>query len=110
MRRIDFEAHFATEEFISTLSKNEGYPRIAVEKETNRRRFYFSADAIEPYSDVLLGRLLDLGENRIQDMDTAGVDVQVLTLLAPGVEHFDPSTGTALAKRCNDFLSETMNK
>ena len=110
MRRIDFEAHFATEEFISTLSKNEGYPRIAVEKETNRRRFYFSADAIEPFSDVLLGRLLDLDENRIQDMDTAGVDVQILSLLAPGVEHFDPSTGTALAKHCNDFLSEVIRE
>jgi predicted TIM-barrel fold metal-dependent hydrolase len=105
MRKIDFEAHFATEEWIQALVQNEGYPRIGMDKKTNRRRFYFSADAIEPFSDVLQDKLLDLEETRITEMDSAEIDVQV-----PGVEHFDPSTGTALAKHCNDFLAGVIDK
>ena len=110
MKKIDFEAHFAIEEWIHALVQNEGYPRIGMDKKTNRRRFYFSADAIEPFSDVLQDKLLDLKETRVTEMDSAGIDVQVLTLVAPGVEHFDPSIGTALAKRCNDFLSGVIDK
>jgi len=110
MKRIDFEAHFATEAWIHALVQNEGYPRLRMDKKTNRRRFYFSADAIEPFSDVLQDKLLDIEETRITEMDSAGIHVQVLTLVAPGVEHFDPSTGTALAKHCNDFLSQVIQK
>ncbi len=110
MKKIDFEAHFATEEWVHALVQNEGYPRIGMDKKTNRKRFYFSADAIEPFSDVLQEKLLDLKETRIREMDSAGIHVQVLTLVAPGVEHFNPSTGTALAKNCNDFLSGVIQK
>jgi 5-carboxyvanillate decarboxylase len=34
-------------------------------------------------------RIVDLGETRIADMDAAGIDMQVISLTAPGVQLFD---------------------
>ena len=110
MKKIDLEAHFVTEEFIDTLKKNEGYPRLVEDKAAKTRRMYFTPKAAEPFSDVLLGNLFDVGEQRLKNMDAAGVDVQVLTLTAPGVEAFDPVVGTALARRSNDALAEIIGK
>lgn len=110
MKKIDLEAHFVTEEWVDALYKNKGYPRLVEDKAAKTRRMYFSAEACEPFSDVLLGRLLDVGEKRLKDMDEAGVDVQVLTLTAPGVEQLDPEKGAALAVSTNNALAEIIRK
>ena len=110
MKKIDFEAHFVTEEWVDALYKNKGYPRLVEDKAAKIRRMYFTADAAEPFSDVLLGNLRDVGEKRLKSMDEAGVDVQVLTLTAPGVESLEPEMGTALAKSSNDKLAEIIQK
>ena len=57
-------------------------------------------------SSGFTGRLTDLGPNRIAAMDAAGIDRQVLSLTAPGVQVFDVDTGTALAADANDQLAE----
>jgi predicted TIM-barrel fold metal-dependent hydrolase len=110
MKKIDFEAHFVTEAFIDALSKNKGYPRLVEDKAAKTRRMYFTPEAAEPFSDVLLGNLFDVGEQRLKTMDTAGIHMQVLTLTAPGVEAMDPATGTALAKSSNDALADIIGK
>ncbi|MBW1943379.1 MAG: amidohydrolase [Deltaproteobacteria bacterium] len=110
MKKIDFEAHFATQEWVDALYKNEGYPRLVEDKKEKTRRMYFTAEASEPFSDVLLGKLLDVGEKRLAFMDEAGIDMQVLTLTAPGVDHLDPDKGEALAKNANDATAEIMGK
>ena len=110
MKKIDFEAHFVTEEWVDALYKNKGYPRLVEDKAVKTRRMYFTADAAEPFSDVLLGNLRDVGEKRLKSMDEASVDVQVLTLTAPGVESLEPEMGTALAKSSNDKLAEIIQK
>ncbi len=110
MKKIDFEAHFVTEEWLDTLSGNEGYPRLVEDKAAKTRRMYFTSEAPEPFSDVLLGNLLDVGEKRLRYMEEAGVDMQVLTLTAPGVESLDPRIGTPLARRSNDALAEIIQK
>ena len=51
-------------------------------------------------------RITDLGELRIADMDAAGIDMQVISLTAPGVQLFDPATATSLAELANDQLAE----
>lgn len=53
-------------------------------------------------------RLLDLDEARIADMDANGVDMQVLSLTAPGVQMFDADTATDLASLANDRLAEAI--
>ena len=110
MKRIDFETHFVTAEWIDALYQNKDYPRMVENKQEKTRRLYFTATAVEPFSDVLLNRLLDLGQNRFKDMDAAGIDIQMLSLTAPGVEQFDPRIGTKLAGQANDVLAETIQQ
>jgi predicted TIM-barrel fold metal-dependent hydrolase len=108
MRKIDFEAHFVTKDYVRALEENTGYPRYSVDGQTGGRRLEYSYDVGEPLGDALLNRLSDTGEQRLKSMDAAGIDVQVLSLTSPGVEQFDPAMGTALARKCNDELAEVI--
>ena len=110
MKGIDFEAHFVTEEWVKMMFENKGYPRYVRDKKTNACRVWWAPDGVEPIGDILLNKLLDLGEGRLKTMDASGIDVQVLSLTIPGVELFDGATGTALAKKTNDVLSEVIQK
>ncbi len=110
MKTIDFETHFVTQEWVDAIYANPGYPRFVDDKTTGRRRMYYREDAFEPHGDFLLDRLLDLGEGRIKGMDEAGIDKAVVSLTSPGVDHFDPSVGTALARSVNDELAAAIDK
>src|SRR6186713_3745304 len=50
-------------------------------------------------------RLADIGERRIADMDSSGIDLQILSLTSPGVQVFDADTATSLARDVNDELA-----
>jgi predicted TIM-barrel fold metal-dependent hydrolase len=54
--------------------------------------------------------LLDLGDRRLADMDAEGVDVQVLSVTAPGVNHLAPQDAVALARSANDELADAMGR
>ncbi len=58
----------------------------------------------------MVERLREIGDKRIQDMDAAGIDKQILSLTSPGVQVFDPATATALAASSNDQLAEVIRK
>ncbi|MFO7285515.1 MAG: amidohydrolase family protein [Gammaproteobacteria bacterium] len=55
-------------------------------------------------------RLAELGQARLDDMNAAGIDMQVLSLTAPGVQVFDADTAHALAVDSNDELAEAVRK
>lgn len=55
-------------------------------------------------------RLLDLGEQRIHDMDQSGIDVAILGLTSPGVQPFASAEATALARVANDELAAGCRK
>jgi uncharacterized protein len=50
-------------------------------------------------------KLLDLGAGRIAAMDEGGVDLQVLSLVAFGLEGLSAADGTAVARDVNDELT-----
>ena len=57
-----------------------------------------------------LPELLDLETQRLADMDRNGVEMQLLSLTAPGVQMFDADTATSLAISANDQLAEIVRR
>ena len=110
MKRIDFEAHFYTREYVDTLYRQKGYPRFGVDEATKGRRLWYNAEVWQPFADFLLDALLDPGEGRVARMDKCGIDVQILSLSAPGVEQLDPAVGAVVARNANDLLHELVGK
>ena len=55
-------------------------------------------------------RLADIGERRIADMDSSGIDLQILSLTSPGVQVFDADTATGLAASTNDQVAQAVRK
>jgi predicted TIM-barrel fold metal-dependent hydrolase len=109
-KTIDLETHFVTQGWVDTMYANERCPRFADDSATGKRRLWYWPEAFEPYGDSILERLLELGEHRIREMDDAGIDVAVVSLTSPGVEHFDPAVGTRLATSANDELAAAVDK
>jgi predicted TIM-barrel fold metal-dependent hydrolase len=108
-RTIDLETHFVTQAWVDAMCANESYPRLVDDPGTGKRRLWYWPEAFEPFGEKLLNRLLDLSEDRIREMDAAGIDVAVVSLTSPGVEPFEPAVGSQLAKRANDELAAAID-
>ena len=110
MKRIDFEAHFLTKEFVDLLRDNKRFPRVQEDSQTGSRYLFYSEGVSLKLVEGIGDKLLDLGEGRLKDMDANGVDVQVLSLTAPGLEQFDGSIATELAKKTNEHLAGAIQR
>jgi uncharacterized protein len=92
MRTIALEEHFATPAFMEGPGK-------------------FAREAGKSLGNPdLVDQLLDLGGRRVDDMDSARIDVQVVSLTAPGVEQLDPAEAASLAREANDLLAEAIRR
>jgi 2,3-dihydroxybenzoate decarboxylase len=58
--------------------------------------------------NALTKKLLDLSTIRIAEMDEAGIDIQILSHSAPGLQRVDASSSVALARRVNDRLYQVV--
>jgi 2,3-dihydroxybenzoate decarboxylase len=61
-----------------------------------------------PRTDFVLDRLQDLGDQRLSDMDKAGIDRQIISLTAPGTQVLDAGDARAMATLANDRLAEAV--
>jgi uncharacterized protein len=95
MRTITLEEHFATPRFFDGPGRDL---KEQAEKFNNARALQ------------LIPQLLDLGDKRIADMDAAGIDMQIVSLTAPGVEQLEAREAIALAAETNDFLADAIKK
>lgn len=105
-------ARIATEEAFATADQFECYARILEAKSVDDPGFYslwghYLTDGGRRATDVRR-KLLDLGEERLRDMDACGISRQVISLTAPGVQVFDPATAASVASRANDQLAEAV--
>jgi uncharacterized protein len=80
------------------ISLEEHFSTPALAREWTARSLPFGPGPIG-------AKLADLGDQRIADMDDAGVDVQVLSLTAPGLEPLPPADAVALARDANDRVA-----
>lgn len=94
MRTITLEEHFATSGFL------DGPGRDLREQ----------ARQVGSRAEQIMRDLCDMGEGRIAQMDAAGIDMQVLSLSAPGIEQLEASDAAALARDTNDALAEAIAK
>lgn len=92
MRIITLEDHFATPMFNSVRPTMPGFEFIL-----SSRGKYLGHD--------IEAELLDLADSRIKAMDAAGVDLQVVSLSAPGCEALDPENAMVVARDANERLS-----
>lgn len=87
MRTITLEEHFSTPEFLEAMAEvRQGDPVNALWR-ANREK------------------LFDMGQDRIADMDAAGIDMQVVSL-SGSLDKLNPASATALARDTNDKLAE----
>jgi len=87
MRTITLEEHFSTPAYLEAMAEvRQGEPINGLWR-ANREK------------------LFDVGNDRIADMDAAGIDVQVLSL-SGSLDKLNPATATALARDTNDKLAE----
>lgn len=94
MRTITLEEHFATPDFL------DGPGRDLKEQ----------ARQLGSRAERLMRDLCDIGEGRIAQMDAAGIDMQVVSLTAPGVEQLEAAEAVELARDTNDALGEAIAK
>lgn len=93
------------------------YKRIACEEafttpeiiEASRRRANnIPSMTSGPIAGPILPPLLDIGAGRIADMDRDGIDIQIIALTSPGVQHLQANEAVRLARLVNDRLAEAV--
>jgi 5-carboxyvanillate decarboxylase len=66
--------------------------------------FYMSSPAARPKH--IMNCLTDLGQMRVDHMDGAGIDRQIIALTSPGVQVMEAASAADFARVCNDELAE----
>jgi len=94
MRTITLEEHFASPGFFNGPGREF---KERAQKSGGRDAEFF-------------GRLADIGDKRLAEMDAAGIDMQVLSLQYPGTEQCEDAEAMAIAQEANDFLAAAVKK
>ena len=102
--KIDFEAHYYTQNFLDFRSDKEEIPIF----DSKKQWIYHGGDCVLPITPVV-PMLTDMGDDRIKVMDEAGVDMAALSSAA-GAEQLPAEEGVVYARDANDALVEVMSK
>jgi len=97
MKTIAIEEHFITPIYREKVGANEF------------RNFYLKSRSEQLGHDIV-EQNADLGAKRIAYMDTAGIDVQVLSFGSPGAQAFGADVAIPMARDANDRAYEAMKK
>jgi len=104
----------ATEEAFASVELFDCYRRIIEKRSVDDPGFYslwaFYLLDDGPRATGVRRRLLDLGEERLLDMDDTGIARQIVSLTAPGVQILETATATSIARQANDRLAEAVRK
>lgn len=100
---IDFQAHVFPESYIALMERLDGEVILEPPDPASGMRYFF---------DRKLGCRINTAtfqgrdaECRIEHMDRLGIDVQVLSIPAPGADRFEGEGALALARAANDAIA-----
>src|ERR1700722_19902961 len=94
MRTIALEEHFATHAYLDGPA----------------HRLKEQAAEVGGRFPALIAQLVDIGDGRVSAMDAARVDVQALSLTAPGVEQLDVEEAKTFARSTNAALADAVRR
>jgi predicted TIM-barrel fold metal-dependent hydrolase len=101
---IDFQSHLFPEAYIDVLVRLDG--EVILEPPDGHSGLsYFYDKRLRSRINTATFQGRDI-ERRIGHMDRLGVDIQVVSLPAPGADRFEPKSAALLAKTANDALAE----
>jgi 2,3-dihydroxybenzoate decarboxylase len=104
--RIATEEAFAPASLLQRYLKHAQDP--ALDDPGFKSLWGFYAASPSPRARFIMDGLQDLGEQRLRDMDAAGIDHQIIALTSPGVQCFEPALATSLAIDANDLLADAV--
>ena len=110
MRKIATEEAFSIPEVAAELQKVVRGPSHSLDCKLVRGIYDYKPGQVGLGKLNLLDNLLDIEDRRLKEMDELGVDMQLLSLTAPGVQMFDADTATDLARVANDYLAEVCKR
>jgi predicted TIM-barrel fold metal-dependent hydrolase len=94
MRTITLEEHFVSPGFLAGPGKD----------------FIEQIRGRGPRGVRICEQLQDVGDQRLAEMDAAGIDMQVLSLNSPGIEQAEVAEQLSIAVESNDFLAEAVKR
>jgi len=94
MKTITLEEHFVSPGFI-------GGPGQEFTRQIRQRGLR---------GERIVEQLQEIGAQRIAEMDAASIDMQVLSLNAPGIEQAEATEQLAISAESNDFVAEAVVK
>ncbi len=94
MRVIALEEHFVTPAFLDGPD----------------RRLKERAEQVGGRFAALIAQLVDIGDGRVAAMDAAGIDMQALSLTAPGVEQLEIEEAKSFARETNAFQAQAIRR
>ena len=102
----------ATEEAFATREQIDAYLRMVKNGTADRglvSLWGFYGQSTSARATQVREGLLDLGEQRIRNMDATGIDKAILALTAPGAQPIlDLAEAKGIAQRANDLLAENV--
>jgi 5-carboxyvanillate decarboxylase len=116
MKRIAIEEHCSIPEHLDLINLilSQKYPVPEVNKAEEYLHYeikYLPGSRwAMPAGDRIKNGLLDIAEGRLKMMDECGIDMQVLSLVSPGVQAFDTEAASKMARKVNDELAKVTKK
>lgn len=112
MKKIGVEEHFLTENYRNVMRSRKEFPKREMVEQGGKtlEREWWSPTNFSLIDPDLPEKVYNLGEERLRDMDEAGIDMQVLSFSFPGIEPFNALDGTAMARDINDELAEVVKR
>ena len=105
---IDFQSHVFPQKYIEAIRRADGNVILEPEDPHSGMTYFY---------DKKLGCRINTvtfqgtdPDHRVEHMDKLGVDVQVISIPAPGADRFDPDDAVTLARIANDEISTLCRK